>query len=191
MWSPGRPSTARREDRVRFWTAIARGVSTDDAAAEACVSSAVGARWFRQGGGMPSISLAPATGRYLTLNERTSRSGVCSTSACARRPAGWAGRRQRSLASCAATRRLAATSWRIGRPRRSGTPSGVPAARRCPRTSARDSSTDERAIPGSDQVSASTQRSPCRLRRFRVEGVCARAVQEIERTRRSSRRSSA
>ena len=26
MWSPGRPSTARREDRVRFWEAIARGV---------------------------------------------------------------------------------------------------------------------------------------------------------------------
>lgn len=25
MWSPGRPSTARREDGVRFWVAIARG----------------------------------------------------------------------------------------------------------------------------------------------------------------------
>jgi hypothetical protein len=23
MWSPGRPSTARREDRVRFWEVIA------------------------------------------------------------------------------------------------------------------------------------------------------------------------
>ena len=29
MWSPGRPSIARREDRVWFWRAIARGVSPD------------------------------------------------------------------------------------------------------------------------------------------------------------------
>jgi hypothetical protein len=46
MWSPGRPSTARREDRVRFWKAIARGVSTDNAAVQAGVSCAVGARWW-------------------------------------------------------------------------------------------------------------------------------------------------
>jgi len=70
MWSPGRPSTARREDRVRFWEAIARGASTDDAAAEAGVSSAVGTRWFRQAGGMPSMSLAPVSGRYLSFAER-------------------------------------------------------------------------------------------------------------------------
>ena len=47
MWSPGRPSTARREDRVRFWEAIARGLSSESAAAEAGVSSPVGSRWFR------------------------------------------------------------------------------------------------------------------------------------------------
>lgn len=29
MWSPGRPSTARREDRIRFWEAIARGASSE------------------------------------------------------------------------------------------------------------------------------------------------------------------
>ena len=70
MWSPGRPSTARREDRVRFWEVIARGLSTDDAAAEAGVSSAVGARWFRESGGMPSLTLAPVSGRYLSFAER-------------------------------------------------------------------------------------------------------------------------
>jgi transposase len=70
VWSPGRPSTARREDRVRFWQAIARGVSTEGAAAEAGVSSAVGARWFRQGGGMPSLTLIPVSGRYLSFSER-------------------------------------------------------------------------------------------------------------------------
>jgi IS30 family transposase len=70
MWSPGRPSTARREDRVRFWEAIRRGVSTEDAAIETGVASAVGARWFRQAGGMPPITLAPVSGRYLSLPER-------------------------------------------------------------------------------------------------------------------------
>ena len=70
MWSPGRPSTARREDRVRFWEAIARGWSSEDAAVEAGVSSAVGARWFRQAGGMPPITLAPMSGRYLSFTDR-------------------------------------------------------------------------------------------------------------------------
>ncbi len=70
MWSPGRPSTARREDRVRFWKAIARGVSTDAAAVQAGVASAVGARWFRNAGGMPPLTLAPASDRYVSFAER-------------------------------------------------------------------------------------------------------------------------
>ena len=57
MWSPGRPSGAQREDRVRFWEAVAGGVSSEDAAGVAGVSPAVGSRWFRQAGGMPPISL--------------------------------------------------------------------------------------------------------------------------------------
>jgi len=70
MWSPGRPSTARRDDRVRFWEAIGRGASSEDAAAVAGVSQAVGSRWFRQAGGMPPISLDPLSGRYLSFGER-------------------------------------------------------------------------------------------------------------------------
>ena len=70
IWSPGRPSTARREDRVRFWLAIGRGLSSDDAAAEAGMSVAVGARWFREAGGMAPLSSAPVSGRYLSLAER-------------------------------------------------------------------------------------------------------------------------
>src|SRR5712691_11644048 len=70
MWSPGRPSTARREDRVRFWRSIAAGASSEDAAAAAGVSQAVGSRWFRQAGGMPPISLAPVSERYLSFAER-------------------------------------------------------------------------------------------------------------------------
>jgi IS30 family transposase len=70
IWSPGRPSIARREDRIRFWTAIARGATTEDAAIEARVSSPVGSRWFRQAGGMPPLSLLPFSARYLTFAER-------------------------------------------------------------------------------------------------------------------------
>ncbi len=70
MWSPGRPTTARRENRVRFWEAIARGLSSEDAAAEAGLASAVGTRWFREAGGMPSLTLAPMSGRYLSFAER-------------------------------------------------------------------------------------------------------------------------
>src|SRR6266511_2639932 len=70
MRSPGRPSVGRREHRQRFWTAIARGVSSEDAAAEAGVSAAVGVRWFREGGGMPAVSLRPLSGRYLSFSER-------------------------------------------------------------------------------------------------------------------------
>jgi IS30 family transposase len=84
MCSPGRPSTARREDRQRFWLAIAAGWSSEDAAAAAGVSQAVGSRWFRDGGGMPPISLAPLSGRYLSFAEReeiailhAQRVGVC------------------------------------------------------------------------------------------------------------------
>ena len=70
MRSPGRPSKARREDRVRFWEGIAGGVSSEDAAAGAGVSAAVGSRWFRQAGGMPPISLGSVSGRYLSFTER-------------------------------------------------------------------------------------------------------------------------
>src|SRR6058998_2496488 len=70
MWSPGRPSVARREDRVRFWQAIAGGASSEGAAVVAGVSQAVGSRWFRQAGGMAPISLAPVSGRYLSFAER-------------------------------------------------------------------------------------------------------------------------
>jgi DNA-binding CsgD family transcriptional regulator len=70
MRSPGRPPVARREGRQRFWKAIAHGLSSEDAAVVCGVAPAVGARWFRQGGGMPSTSLAPLSGRYLSFTER-------------------------------------------------------------------------------------------------------------------------
>ena len=70
MRSPGRPPVAGREEQQRFWKAIARGLSSEDAAVSCGVSPPVGGRWFREGGGMPPISLAPRSARYLSLAER-------------------------------------------------------------------------------------------------------------------------
>src|SRR5512140_1094496 len=70
MRSPGRPPVARREHRQRFWVAIARGMSSEDAGIEAGVSGVVGTRWFRDSGGIRPVSLAPLSGRYLSFAER-------------------------------------------------------------------------------------------------------------------------
>jgi IS30 family transposase len=70
MRSPGRPPVARREDRLRFWAAIAGGLSSEQAGVAVGVSPAVGVRWFREGGGMRSVSRAPLSGRYLSFVER-------------------------------------------------------------------------------------------------------------------------
>jgi IS30 family transposase len=70
MRSPGRPPVGRREHRQWFWAAIVRGLSSEDAASEAGVSGPVGVRWFREGGGMPPVTQAPLSGRYLSFAER-------------------------------------------------------------------------------------------------------------------------
>ncbi len=61
---------AWREDRVRFWAAIARGVTTEDAAVDAGVSSPVAFRWFRHAGGVNPCLLPAVSGRYLSFSER-------------------------------------------------------------------------------------------------------------------------
>jgi IS30 family transposase len=68
--SPGRPTVAWREDRVRFWAAIARGARSEDAAAEIGVSPAVGTRWFRHAGGVAPKLPPTVSGRYLSFAER-------------------------------------------------------------------------------------------------------------------------
>jgi len=67
---PGRPPGARRDNRVRFWTAIARGATTAEASVDAGVSDSVGSLWFGHAGGMPPISLVPLAGRYLSFADR-------------------------------------------------------------------------------------------------------------------------
>ena len=69
MRSPGAPSHRREVERL-FWGEIAKGLLAEEAANEVGVSQAVGSRWFRNGGGMPPIDLAPLSGRYLSFQER-------------------------------------------------------------------------------------------------------------------------
>ncbi len=69
MRSPGRPEPSRAALR-EFWRLIATGVTTVEASAGVGVSVPVGTRWFRHAGGMPPLSLADPTGRYLSFAER-------------------------------------------------------------------------------------------------------------------------
>src|SRR3954464_7924273 len=68
MRSPGRPMPARHVERA-FWRLIAQGKRTEEAALEIGVSTPVAVRWFRHAGGMPPLSLAEPTGRYLSFRE--------------------------------------------------------------------------------------------------------------------------
>lgn len=70
MRSPGRPPGWRREHLQRFWADIALGLSSEEAAAAVGLSPAVGARFFRHGGGMRNISSDQLSGRYLSFTER-------------------------------------------------------------------------------------------------------------------------
>lgn len=57
-------STGRRN------TLIAKGLTSEEAGIAVGASQAAGSRWFRDRGGMPSIDLAPPSGRYLSFLER-------------------------------------------------------------------------------------------------------------------------
>lgn len=74
LYSPGRPPVWQRETLCRFWQAVASGQTSEDAAVNVGVSAPVGARWFRNSGGMPATHLGPSakppSGRYLTFLER-------------------------------------------------------------------------------------------------------------------------
>jgi IS30 family transposase len=125
MRSPGRPPVARREERQRFWAAIKRGLPSEDAAVEAGLSPAVGTRWFRQAGGMPPVTQAPVSGRYLSFAEREEiailRARGCGVREIARRAGRPASTISRELRRNAATRggfleyRATRAQWHAGR----------------------------------------------------------------------------
>jgi transposase len=69
MKSPGAPRHRLEVERL-FWREIVKGLSSDDAATAVGVSQAVGSRWFRERGGMPTFMLSEPSGRYLSFPER-------------------------------------------------------------------------------------------------------------------------
>jgi IS30 family transposase len=108
MRSPGRPPVGRVEHRRWFWEEIARGLSSEEAAAAAGVSGPVGVRWFREGGGMPSVSLVAPSARYLCFAEREEIALLRAEGLGVREIARWLGRSpstiSRELRRNAATR---------------------------------------------------------------------------------------
>src|SRR6185437_14551540 len=88
----GRAPAGHREHRVRFWEAIARGASSEKAAIEAGVLPSIGVRWFRKGGGMSPLTLAPVSGRYLSFTEREEIAVLLARGCGVREIARWLGR---------------------------------------------------------------------------------------------------
>jgi hypothetical protein len=73
LFSPGRPSLAGRDERRRFWAAIAVGLESVDAALAAGVPPAIGTRWVPDSRVLPAMfgrSAKPLSGRYLSFTER-------------------------------------------------------------------------------------------------------------------------
>ena len=110
--SPGRPTVAWREDRVRFWAAVAGGLKTEDAAGVAGVSAPVGFRWFRHAGGVNPCLSSAVSGRYLSFVEREEiallRAQGCGVRVIARRLQRSASTISRELRRNASTR-----TWRL------------------------------------------------------------------------------
>ena len=126
MRSPGRPSVGRLEHRQRFWAAIARGVSSEEAAAAAGVSAAVGVRWFGKVAACRRSRWPRRRGG--TCRSRSARRSRCCARAgpeCGRSRSSSVDRRRRSRGSCVVTPRLAAARLSIARRRRSGMPTGA------------------------------------------------------------------
>src|SRR4051795_11412858 len=69
MKSPGKPSHRRDVERW-FWREIAKGLSSEEAAAAVGVSLAAGSRWFRERGGMATFLRDPVSCRNLCFEER-------------------------------------------------------------------------------------------------------------------------
>ncbi len=70
MRSPGHPKFQRHVEAT-FWAEIANGLLPEEASAVSGVAQAVGARWFRNAGGMPPFDInKQPSGRYLCFAER-------------------------------------------------------------------------------------------------------------------------
>ena len=136
--SPGRPPAAQREDRRRFWAAIAAGQSSEDAASVAGVSPA-GGDTLVPGGGRHATSgvciiVEAAFGAVPAVRGAGGDRARCVPKgmACGRSPAAWGGPHRPSPGSCGGTRLPVAAVWTTGRRPHSGTPTARRAAQSRP-----------------------------------------------------------
>ena len=116
----GRPPAGRREHRVRFSEAIARGVSSERAAVEAGVLPSIGVRWFRKGGGCRLSRSRRYPGAICSSTSgRRSRFFSLVVVGCERSRVSWVAHRRRSPGSCSETLRCGPVGLSIEpRPRR-------------------------------------------------------------------------
>jgi hypothetical protein len=132
------PADAGAACGAAFWRLIAHGKRTEKAALQLGVSTPVAVRWFRHAGGMPPLSLAEPTGRYLSFAEREELAllkaqglGVRVIARELKRDPGTISRELRRNAAPRSGKReyrAGVAQWR-GRPRR-----GVPSRRSWPAT---------------------------------------------------------
>ena len=65
----GRQKLPRELERL-FWRKVSVGLTTEDATIAVGVSKSAGVKWFNNGGGISTLSLAEPSGRYLSKIER-------------------------------------------------------------------------------------------------------------------------
>ncbi len=132
MRSPGRWGFPRRVERD-FWRRIAQGLRTAEAAETVGVSEVIGGRWFREGGGMPPMTLTEPTA-VICRSSSGKKSRSCGRRATAHEKsvAGSGVMHRPSLASFAATRPRGLQTLGIGPQPRSGRPRSQQSARRKP-----------------------------------------------------------
>ena len=134
--SRGRPTIAWRQDRVRFWIAIAGGAKTVDAGIAAGVSEPVAHRWFKPAGAVnPQLPRMFLVGTSRRPSVRTSRCGVRKTKASEKLLVDCIAARRRCRGNCAGTRQRERTDSSTKRRQLNGTPSGVLAGPESPKWS--------------------------------------------------------
>ena len=117
-----------------FGKKLLEGCRASESAVAAGVSPAVGARWFRQCGGMPPFSLRPLSGRYLSFraSEKRLRFFKPAVVAYVRSPGSCAAHRRRSRENCGGTQQREVETSSIEPRPPNGMPIGERSVRKLP-----------------------------------------------------------
>ena len=136
-WGPTQDAFPRSADccKARASAALlgchrSRTLSSEDAAVAAGVSPPVGSRWLRQSGGMPPITYASISGRYLSFPEREEIAILKARALGVREIARQLGRSASTISeNCVAMLQLEAETCSTAPPLRNGMLTGKPGGR--------------------------------------------------------------